>query len=95
MVRFLISRSKLRFFCAIHQSDRGYFILRSLSDFANQTLGAPYFICTYIHPIQFRFVATSQMGMGFLVFLPMWLFKVRERPAGSLRELGQLSSHTP
>ena len=40
-----------------------------------------------------RFVATSQMGMGFLIFLPMWLFNLRERPAGSIGEFGQCILH--
>ena len=42
------------------------------------------------------FVATSQMGMGFLIFIPMWLLKIRERPANDFEEFKIVfSSLTP
>ena len=38
------------------------------------------------------FVATAQMGMGFLIFLPMWMLKLRERPASDLADFKSVLS---
>lgn len=39
------------------------------------------------------FVATLQMCMGLLIFIPLWILKIRELPANTIEEWNDLISH--